>query len=67
MSATDQDIIEARKKLAEKFANVKLGGKGKPLSFYYQKEHKRERPNPNTEQMQLLLIRRSNLSLRKHV
>lgn len=28
MSTTDQEILEARKKMAEKFGNTQLGGKG---------------------------------------
>lgn len=28
MNSIDQEIAEARKKMQEKFANVKLGGKG---------------------------------------
>jgi len=31
---TNQEILEARKKFEEKFANVKLGGKGKHRELY---------------------------------
>lgn len=57
MNTLDQEIVEARKKMAEKFANVKLGGKGR-LSPLIVKVHRKERLNPNTEQMQSLLIRK---------
>lgn len=42
---TNPEILEARKKMAEKFVNTKIGGKGS--RYIYKKGLKEERKSPN--------------------
>lgn len=58
MNSIDAEIVAARKKMAEQFANVKLGGKGIPIITL--QEPKRERLNQSTEQTQSQVTRKFN-------
>ena len=44
---TQNDIIEARKKFAEKFGNIKLGGKGKKSKKIIYRNTKEKENNSN--------------------
>jgi hypothetical protein len=56
---TSQDILEARKKMAEKFVNTKIGGKG-IKTFNKKKGLKEERKYLNTKLL-VFKIRKFNL------